>query len=358
MIRPAQPIMPFIADILTDTGAFGLRLAEIFYHIVLPVLLLAATGFVLQRKLGLDMLTLKRLNFYFVMPAIIYFSMIHSQVAWSRAATVIGFTLLLLAAMAVLTLTVAALRGVPGHQRRTMLLTTILHNSGNFGLPLQKFAFRGKQIDGKDLSDTAAGLQAYVMITQNLFTFTIGILIAAGGRGKGHWKANLLHIVKFPPVYALAAAFATHQIRAWLGPETGAQVARGLGPFYDYLVYVKSAFIAVALLTLGAQLALVSKEARRYPVRWSVALRLLAGPAIGVALIYLLGLEGFVAQMLLISTSSPTAVNCMLLSMEFDNHPQYAARAVFYSTLLCPLTVTLVIYLAQGSILPPLILGT
>ncbi len=350
--------MPFIADILTASGDFGLKLAGIFYFIVMPVLLLAGTGFVLQRKLGLDMLTLKRLNFYFVMPAIIYFSMVNSQVAWGQAATVIAFTLALLAVMAALTLSIAALRGIPSNQRRTMLLTTILHNSGNFGLPLQKFAFRGKSVDGRDLSDAAASLQAYVMITQNLFTFTIGILIAAGGKKDRHWKDNLLHIVKFPPIYALVAAFLTHQIRNWMGPETSSQVARGLSPIYDYLVYVKNAFIAVALLTLGAQLALVGKLARKYPVTWSVGLRLLAGPAIGVGLIYAFGLSGFVAQMLLISTSSPTAVNCMLLSMEFENHADYAARSVFYSTLLCPLTVTLVIYLAQGQILPGLALGT
>jgi len=85
-----------------------------------------------------------------------------------------------------------------------------------------------------------------------------------------------------------------------------------------------------------------------------VGLRLLAGPVIGLGLIYAFGLTGFLAQMLLISTASPTAVNCMLLCMEFENHPDYAARAVFYSTLLSPLTVTLVIYLAQGGVFPHL----
>jgi hypothetical protein len=191
------------------------------------------------------------------------------------------------------------------------------------------------------------------MITQNLFTFTVGILIAAGGKKGAHWKQNLLHIVKFPPIYALLAAFVTHQIRAALGDHAG-DVAHWLTPFYDYVVYVKDAFIAVALLTLGAQLALVGRLAKPYPVGWSVGLRLLAGPAIGLGLIYAFGLTGFLAQMLLISTASPTAVNCMLLCMEFDNHPDYAARAVFYSTLISPITVTLVIYLAQGGIFPGL----
>jgi hypothetical protein len=43
--------------------------------------------------------------------------------------------------------------------------------------------------------------------------------------------------------------------------------------------------------------------------------------------------------------------------MEFENHPDYAARAVFYSTLLSPVTVTLVIFLARGEILPGFAIG-
>jgi hypothetical protein len=124
-----------------------------------------------------------------------------------------------------------------------------------------------------------------------------------------------------------------------------------LSPFWEVIVSIKDAFIPLALLTLGAQLGLVVKDRQKYPVTWSVALRLLLSPAVALGLIYLLGLHGFLAQVLLISASAPTAVNCMLLCLEFDNHPDYAARAVFYSTLLSPITVTLTIFLAQGNLL-------
>ncbi|MFP4353503.1 MAG: AEC family transporter [Phycisphaerae bacterium] len=344
-----------LANLIEQLPQLPAQLAYIFYDIVLPVLLLAATGFFMQRRLGLEMLTLKRLNFYFVMPGIIYYSIVTSTVSPLQALQVVGFAVSLLAAMAVLTVLVALLRGVPRDQISVMVLTTILHNSGNFGLPLQKFAFEGQTIDGQDLSAQAATMQAYVMITQNFFTFTVGVLIAAGGKG-ACWRKNLMAILKFPPIYALAAGLTTNYVRGLLG-ETAGPAADALSPFWAFLVYVKNAFVPVALLTLGAQLALVRPGGPKYPVRWSVALRLLAGPAIGVGLVYLFGLEGFKAQMLLISTSSPTAVNCMLLNMEFDNHPDYAARAVLYSTLLSPVTVTLVIFLAQGQILPGFAMG-
>jgi predicted permease len=58
------------------------------------------------------------------------------------------------------------------------------------------------------------------------------------------------------------------------------------------------------------------------------------------------------AQLMLIASSTPTAVNCMLLCLEFDNHPEFAARAVFTSTMASPITVTLVIFVAQSGWLP------
>jgi len=84
----------------------------------------------------------------------------------------------------------------------------------------------------------------------------------------------------------------------------------------------------------------------------TVMLRLLAGPALGLGLIYLMGIDDpFLAQVLLISASTPTAVSLMLLCMEFKAHPNFIARSVIYSTLLSPITVTLTIFLAQSGLL-------
>ena len=322
------------------------ELGRIFYFVVLPILLLAGVGFLLQRKLGLDMPTLTRLNFHFVIPALIYFSLLTNPIPADDALKAILFTVAMLVALAAVTYLAACIRKVPRDQRRAMLMTTMFYNSGNYGLPLQGLAFRPA-----GLADWAMGLQIFVVLVQNFTGFTVGVLLAAGGRKDRHWKQNLLHIAKFPPLYALAAALITIQIRTWLGDDAAA-VGAALEPFWDVIRYVKEAFLATALLTLGAQLALVSGDKGRYPVRLSVILRLLVGPALGLGLIYLFGLKGVLAQMLLIGTATPTAVNCMLMCLEFDNHPDYATKAVFYSTLVSPVTVTVVIFLARSGLLP------
>jgi len=322
------------------------QLGHIFYFIVLPMLLTAAVGYFLQKTVTLDRHTLKRLNFHFVMPGMIYYSIVTSRITAAQVGTIVAFVVTLMACTILLTVVVARVRGIPHRYRNTMVLTTMLYNTGNFSIPLQERAF-----SGTGLSDNAMGMQALVMITQNLLTFTLGIFIAAGGRKDRHWKENLLHIAKLPPIYAIAAAALTVQVRNSLGeiPPVFLQVVE---PWWKVVLYVKEAFFGVALLTLGAQLATVRRGEDRYPVRWSVFMRLLLGPMVAVGIIYGFGLSGFIAQMLLIASSAPTAVNCMLLCLEFDSNPDYAATAVLYSSLLSPITVTLVIFFAQGGFLP------
>jgi predicted permease len=286
--------------------------------------------------------TLTRLNFYFIIPPLIYVSIITSEVNLGQVGTVLGFCLCLQAFIWSVTLLAAALRRVPRDQWRAMLMTTMLYNSGNYGLPLQDLAFRRFGLHG-----LAASLQIFVMLFQNVLGFTVGVFLISGGRKDSQWREQLMHIVKFPPLYAIVAALVTIQVRSWLG-DGASRVAEALSPFWQAILYVKGGFFAIALCTLGAQLATVRSGGPRYPVTLSVLLRLLAAPAMGLAVVYLLGLEGMIAQVLLISTATPTAVNAMLLCLEFKNHPDFVARSVFYSTLLSPVTVTLVIFVAQG----------
>ena len=340
--------------VLSDLLATALQIGHIFYFIVMPMLLLVGVGYVLQRRMGLHMPTLVRLNFYLVVPGIIFVSVVSAEITATEVGTVVGFHVCMLALLAGVAYLSGVLRGVPRDQRNALMMAAMFYNSGNYGLPLQGFAFR----DSGGASE-AVSLQTFVMLTQNVASFTIGILLAAaGGSQTRHWKHNLKKIASFPPLYVLVAALITVTLRRELEPETARTMAVALAPFWDALQYVADAFFAVALGTLGAQLALVPRGNHHgYPVTLAVLLRLMIAPLIGLGLIYALRLEGLVAQVLLISTATPTAINCMLLCMEFDNHPDFLARSVFYSTILSPVTVTLVVFFAQGGFLNRLALG-
>jgi hypothetical protein len=326
------------------------QLGEVFYTIVLPVLLIAAVGFIIQRRLNLDMATLANLNFYFTAPGMMYFSLVSSQVNAAQIAQVVGFTLGLLAALAVLTSATAALLRIRRDRRPVLLMSTLMYNAGNYGLPLQELAYRSM-----GLSAEAVSLQVFVMLVQNFIGFTVGVFLAASGRADRRWRQNLLQTVKFPPVYAMAAALLTIQARTWLGGHAP-DVAHWMSPLWYVAGQLRQAYVPLALATLGAQLALMPHGRSDYPVSLSLLLRLAVSPLLGLGLIYLLDLHGFTAQVLLISTAAPTAVNCALLCLQFQNHPNFAARVVFFGTLLSPVTVTGVIFLAQGGFLQRLMM--
>jgi len=107
------------------------------------------------------------------------------------------------------------------------------------------------------------------------------------------------------------------------------------------------AFLAIALITLGAQSAYLRLEGISLPLFLSLVGRLLLSPLIAVCIIYVLGLEGTTAQALLIASSFPSSRNSALFALEYDNHPEYAAQTVLLSTILCSITVTIVVYCAQ-----------
>lgn len=323
--------------------------AAIFYFIVFPVLLLVGVGFLVQRRLGMDMPTLVRLNFYFVIPGLVYYAVVSSTLRWRDAGLVVGFSVVVVLVMIGLALVLARWRGVPADERNCLAMTSMMYNSGNYGLPLQELAFRPL-----GLGPEAVLLQTFVLLTQNITGFTLGVFMAASGKRKVSIGDTLREIRRFPPIYALAAGFLTVGLRSLLG-DHAADLEPVLTPFRDVLVYVKQAFIAVALFTLGAQLARLKRVAGRSPVGWAVLLRLFGGPAVALSLVYLFGLQGLVAQLLFISAATPTAVNCLLLCIEFDNHPDLAARIVLYTTLLSPITVTLVIFLARSGWIPAVV---
>ena len=70
------------------------------------------------------------------------------------------------------------------------------------------------------------------------------------------------------------------------------------------------------------------------------------GPLVALAMIYLLNIDGIVAQSLFIASSFPTSRNTSTIAMEYQIKPELHAQIVLFSTLFSIITVTVVIYLS------------
>ncbi len=143
-----------------------------------------------------------------------------------------------------------------------------------------------------------------------------------------------MNILVMPSIYVLAAVVLV-KTSGFIIPE----------PVLSPLRYLSTGFIGFALLTLGVQLAEVTAKINIKAVLLSSSIRLLVSPALGFLLILLLGVHGELAKAMIIGVATPTAVNTAILAREFDNEPEYAAQNVLVSTLLSPITLSILIFI-------------
>lgn len=296
-----------------------MMLVHVFVQVCLPIFLMIGAGWLLDRKFRLDLATMVKLNIYLFVPAFIFVQVASSTLAGGQAFRVVGFTLAVIAAMFALGSVVGRLSGYTRPQTRALQLTTMFYNSGNYGIPLMALAFPG------------AGplLQVFIVLTQNVTTFSVGLLLAAATERSG-WRI-LLPVLRQVSIWAVAAALL---VRAFDIP------VQSWPWLWTPLNYLSAALIGVALVTLGAQLSQTQPAQPWRRLSWALALRLLASPAIAVLLVPLFGFHGEYAAIMILSASFPTAVNVALLAHEFKADAQFAAATVFYSTLLSMITVT------------------
>jgi predicted permease len=207
-----------------------------------------------------------------------------------------------------------------------MVNSLVLYNSGNYGIPLIELAFGGNALTMVS--------QLFVVIAQNITSSTVGVYQASFGSGSR--RDALKNIVKMPALYTLVL-IAIVNFTGFTVPE----------PIMIPLDFIADGFIAMALITLGMQLAQISIKFNPKLVLITSAVRLLLAPVLGFGLVLLFGLKGILAQALVVGVATPTAVNSTLLADEFGNEREFAAQMVIMTTVFCTFTLPLVIYLAK-----------
>ncbi|MGN7454374.1 AEC family transporter [Paenibacillus pasadenensis] len=298
----------------------------ILLQVIFPVFALLGLGALLHRRLRFDPRTLSRLTGSVLLPALVFANLYEARF---EAALVLQVALFLLLQNGLLMLAAeAAARWLRLEARTasTFRNSIVLFNSGNFGLPVSQLVFATQPV--------GMSIQVIVTLFQTLVTNTYGLFNAMRVETPG-WRA-LRGLALNPIVLAMLAGIALQ--------ATGLRLPDFIWRPIDT---VASAFLAVALFTLGAQIAGLRLRRPSLPLLLTAAGRLLISPALALALILALGLDGVTAQALLIAGSFPCSRNMAQFAMEHGNDPDYAAEAVLLTTLLSSLTVAATVFAAQ-----------
>ena len=302
-----------------------LELLTIFKDIILPIFIVMAIGFILQKKFTMDISTLSKLNIYFVVPAFIFVKLYSTQFTASLFGKVLLFFILLVIILYAISTLFAKILGLDRGKKTAFTNSTMFFNSGNYGVPVNELAFKGDPF--------AMSIQVIVLTLQNILTFSYGIF-ALQSVNNSKWKA-MIGYFKMPVLYAMGAGLICNALNIQV-PSVILVPAN----------MIANAMIGLALLTLGAQVARIQFKAALSAVYSSLTIRLIISPIIALFIIWLFRVDGMTAQALLIASAMPTSVNSAVIAEEYKNYPEFAAQVVLFSTIISAFTVSFVIYLA------------
>lgn len=299
-------------------------IADIFGSITLPILLLIAFGFFLERGLKLGSAALARMLVYAVLPCALFHFLSTAKLPLSTVAFTAVFTVCQFAAFFVLGWGLAVLLRVSPSLRPVFALAAAFPNSGNYGIPLIELALGPDWILH----------QSVITACHLVLVITACVFVLAEER------------VQIGS--ALKEAFRTPML-----PAVGlGLLVKGLDidvpdPVATPFRIMAGALTPLALMTLGAQVASTSLKNAALPVGGVVAFNLALAP-----LFTWVALQGFdvqpkLVELLVIGACAPVGLLLPILVAERGRDASFPAAVAVISTALSPFAATVVIALIR-----------
>ena len=298
----------------------------VFIEIIVPVFILIGIGVLLHRIFQFDLYTLAKVNIYFIVPGFIFLKLYETAFSLSLFLSVLTFFSILIVVLYFVSNLISRLFGYSKSVRASFTNSILFYNSGNYGVPVNDLVFKQDPF--------AMSIQVIILTFQNILTFSWGIF--ALKTVEGSKVSALLGYFKMPVLYAMLLGIGFNLLDITV-PEFVLIPAD----------YIADSMIAIALLTLGAQVAQLRLSKNLSVVYVSLIIRLLLGPLIALGIIFVLGIDGVTAQASFISSAMPTAVNSAIIAQEYENEPELSAQIVLASTVFSMITVTAVISLGR-----------
>jgi len=296
-----------------------------FANNLLPILLIAATGYILGKTLTVDSRTIGRIVFYIFSPLLVFNLMVTSQLNFGQAITTVEFTAVVIAIMGVLAFIFGKIFQLERPQLLAVILTVAFGNTGNYGLPLVKFAF----------GDEALAVASIFYVTTTILFNTVGVIIAS--LGHSDLKSAILGVFKLPIVYGV--------ILALLVKATGFQIPVSLSRTIEIAA---NGAIPLMIVLLGLELTKIEWSHSFRALGVGVLTKLILGPIVGLLLASLFGLQGHSHQGSVIEAAMPAAVANTVIATEYKLEPSLVTAIVFLGTILSPLTLTpLIVFLSR-----------
>jgi len=299
---------------------------DVFFDVILPVVLIAAVGGAVGRWRAIPVAPLSAIVFYLFSPALVFGSLANTQLSAGLSFRIAGVTVLTFVLSYFASMLFSTVRRHDAPLRAGFALAVSSQNAGNMGLPVSLLAFGQQGLDIAVVNFVAsASLGA-----------SAGVFIASMAGGSR--RDALLAPFRYPMMYAAVAGVLVNALDVELPIAIDAPI-QTLG----------DAAVPAMLVVLGLQVQQSVGVDDLPDTIAAIAMRLLLAPVFALLATTVLGVDGVPQRAMLVLSAMPTAVITIILATEFGAQPRFVTRVVVGSTLASVATLTLLIALVRTS---------
>jgi predicted permease len=290
------------------------------YNIIGPIFLIVGLAVLVDRRFAPDPRAFSRVVVYLFSPFLILDGIARSDLGAAEMGLIMAMAALSTLLIALVGWGLTRLFRFDRKLKSAFMLSVTLINAGNYGLPLNEFAFG------------QAGLQRAIIffVVTAVMANTLGVYLAS--RGTASVRRSLLNVLTVPLPYATALGFILN-VRNTTLPL----------PIERAITLLSQATVPCMLIILGLQLSRTSVKGQLGPILLATATRLVIAPLIAFPLAGLLGLSGLARQVSIIEASMPTAVMGGVLATEFGSDAQFTTAVILVSTLASIVTLSILL---------------
>jgi len=290
------------------------------YNVLSPIFLIVGLAVLLDRRFTLDPRVFSRAVIYLFSPCLVFSGIARSDLNAGELGLIMAMAALSSLLMALIGWGEARLFRFDRKLASAFVLSVVSVNAGNYGLPLNDFAFG------------QAGLQRAIVffVVTAMISNTLGVYLAS--RGTASVRRSLLNVLTVPLPYATVLGFLVN-IKDIVLPL----------PLDRAVTLLGQAAVPGMLIVLGLQLSRTSVMGRGGPILLATVTRLGLAPLIALLLASLLGLAGLTRQVSIIQASMPTAAMAGVLATEFNSDAEFTTAVILVSTLASIVTLSILL---------------
>ena len=283
---------------------------DIMLNVIAPIFFIVGLSALFSRRTNPNPRAFSSVVIYLFLPFLVFRGISQSEISGSEILQILTVAASIPLGMTVIGLLISRLLKLNRRQESAFVLSIILVNAANYGIPLNEFAFG---IESRQYT-----LVYYV--ASAIIANTFGVYFASRGAASSY--ESMLNIFKLPMIYAALIGLIVN-----LGEIT---IHPSIQKSTDLLA---NAAIPGMLTVLGMQLAHISIRGRTKLILLAASSRLVIGPVIAVSVAFLLGMSGLSRQVAIVEASMPTAVMAGIFATQFDADSELVTSVIIVATL-------------------------